>query len=277
MGNIRFVSLGLCVLFMLALAGFPGFAADNPKPDLTLLYRQDLADLASSAMWTFLAGKSGLKGSIKSFQDEKELARLRKEFPDALIIRDNIGDDGKFMVPAPEFKMLALQGLAFIVNGANPVGSMSRDRIRSLLEGKTIGWRELGGTDTLINLYVGDKSNFVFRRILNAVLGMGKFSEKALPEPDDENMKLIVTADRDAFGVIIFSGPQIAPELRILKIDGVAPSFSGMAVRKYPFSRTIYLYIPEKPSGNAKNFFDFLTSPAGRAVIAKNKMFPLIR
>lgn len=273
--SIHIVSLWLLFLF---LPGMSGISAGNTSVELTLICREDLSELASSFMRGFLTERPELKAAVKTFKDEKALAAFRKELPGALIIKDNIGDDGKFSVPGGDFRMLALQGLAFIVNGANPVESMSQDKIRSLLVGKIIGWKELGGTDTLVNIYVYEKSDDFSVRILKAVFpGLEKFTEKALTVPDIENMKFVVSADRDAFGFISFSGPQMQPELRILKVDGAAPSFSGMAVRKYPFSRTVYISMPEKPSSDAKKFFEFITGREGRAVIARNKMFPLIR
>lgn len=276
MRNKKFiVALGLMGLFLI---GIDGASAENAGRELTVLCGEDLSKLSMEFIRGFLADSMELKAAVKTFKDDKALAALKKEQPGALVIRDNIGDDGKFFVPGREFKMLALHGVAFIANGANPVGSISSDRMKSILEGKTIGWKELDGADTLINLYAYEKDGDSLLRIVKAVLpGLGALSEKALKIPDQENMKFVVSADRDAFGFISFSGSQMPPELRILRIDGVNPSFSGMTVRKYPFSRTIYVNMPEKPSADAVKFSEFITGRGGRGIIARNKMFPLIR
>ena len=55
--------------------------------------------------------------------------------------------------------------------------------------------------------------------------------------------------------------------LRLLSIDGVAPSLEALESGAYPFSKTIYFVLPAKTNPRAEDFVAFLRSPAGRAIL----------
>jgi phosphate transport system substrate-binding protein len=49
--------------------------------------------------------------------------------------------------------------LAFIVNPANPVSSLTKEQLISIFTGKTTNWKDVGGTDLAIRVLVVEKSN----------------------------------------------------------------------------------------------------------------------
>jgi phosphate transport system substrate-binding protein len=55
--------------------------------------------------------------------------------------------------------------------------------------------------------------------------------------------------------------------LRLLSIDGVAPSLEALEGGAYPFSKTIYFILPAKNNPSAEAFVAFLRSPAGQAML----------
>jgi len=276
--SVLFATSALC-FFLMDIHGIEKKTAQNAPDEINILCREDLSTLSFAFVQEFISIQDAPKISIRTFKEKKGFSQLRAELPYSIIINDNIADNGKFFIPSSsEYKMLALQGAAFIVNGANPVSSVGSEKIKSILEGKTIGWGELGGSNSLINLYIYEKDNESLLRIIRAAIPeMGQFSEKALKVSDQKNMKFIVSADLDGFGIINFSNLQDGLELRILKVNGIFPSYSGMSVRKYPFSRTIYISISDKPSAGTAKLVEFIMGRHGREIIAKNKMFPLNR
>ena len=58
--------------------------------------------------------------------------------------------------------------------------------------------------------------------------------------------------------------------LRPLPINGVEPSVQAYAEGRYPYAKTLYLVMGPHPSEAARNFADFLRSPAGHATLRRN-------
>ncbi len=55
--------------------------------------------------------------------------------------------------------------------------------------------------------------------------------------------------------------------LRLVSVDGVAPTLEALENGTYPFSKTIYFVLPARPNPRAEGFMAFLQSPAGRAML----------
>ena len=92
---------------------------------------------------------------------------------------------------------------------------------------------------------------------------------------------IIATSDHDAvdaietvpgaFGVTTLS--LVLSEkraLRILSLDGITPSVRAMADGSYPYSKTFSMVTKSNPPAAVRRFIDFVRSPAGAAILAKN-------
>jgi phosphate transport system substrate-binding protein len=55
--------------------------------------------------------------------------------------------------------------------------------------------------------------------------------------------------------------------LRLISIDGVAPSVEGLESGAYPFGKTIYFVLPAKSNPAAERFVAFIQSPTGQALL----------
>jgi phosphate transport system substrate-binding protein len=58
--------------------------------------------------------------------------------------------------------------------------------------------------------------------------------------------------------------------LRILSLDGITPSVRTMADGSYPYSKTFFMVTKINPPASVRRFIDFVRSPAGAAILAKN-------
>jgi phosphate transport system substrate-binding protein len=55
--------------------------------------------------------------------------------------------------------------------------------------------------------------------------------------------------------------------LRLIAIDGVAPSLPGLESGTYPFSKTIYFVLPAKAKPAAERLLSFIQSPAAQSLL----------
>ena len=58
--------------------------------------------------------------------------------------------------------------------------------------------------------------------------------------------------------------------VRIISLDGIMPSVRTMARRSYPYSKTFFMVTKKNPPASVRRFIDFVRSPAGAAILAKN-------
>ena len=92
---------------------------------------------------------------------------------------------------------------------------------------------------------------------------------------------IMATTDHDAADAIenvpgAFGGTTLSLVLsekrpfRVLALDGVVPSVRTMADRSYPYRKTFTMVTRKNPSAAVRRFIDFVRSPAGSAILAKN-------
>ena len=92
---------------------------------------------------------------------------------------------------------------------------------------------------------------------------------------------IMATTDHDAADAIenvpgAFGGTTLSlvlsekRALRIISLGGIMPSVRTMARRSYPYSKTFFMVTKNNPSAAVRRFIDFVRSPAGAAILAKN-------
>ena len=92
---------------------------------------------------------------------------------------------------------------------------------------------------------------------------------------------IMATTDHDAVDAIetvpsAFGGTTLAlilsekRALRVLALDGVVPSVRTMADRSYRYTKTFFIVTRKNPPDPVRLFIDFVRSPAGAAILAKN-------
>ncbi len=92
---------------------------------------------------------------------------------------------------------------------------------------------------------------------------------------------IMATTDHDAVDIIesvpgAFGGTTLSlvlsekHGLRIISLDGITPSVRTMADRSYPYSKTFFMVTRKNLPASVRRFIDFVRSPAGAAILAKN-------
>ena len=92
---------------------------------------------------------------------------------------------------------------------------------------------------------------------------------------------IVATTEQDAVDAIesvpgAFGGTTLSlvsserRALRILALDGVVPSVRTMADGSYPYSKTFFMVTRKNFPDSVRRFIDFVRSPAGAAILAKN-------
>lgn len=194
---------------------------------------------------------------------------------------------------------IGLDGVVMVANDANVVGNLTKEQVESIYAGEITNWKELGGKDrpiALITLNSKHGTTEVFSNYfgLEAIesgnnadatarfrkKGQQVYSEVSAKVLDDHRQVLAeVITNPNALGYVsIGQAMQVAAKgarVRLLGLDGVAPTIANVRSGLYTFSRPLMLITKGEARGSVRDFIDFLSGPEGQAIVAKMDYIPV--
>ncbi|GLQ95723.1 LysM peptidoglycan-binding domain-containing protein [Dyella mobilis] len=176
------------------------------------------------------------------------------------------------------FTPVAWDGLVLVTSPSNPVSSLTLQQVHDIYYGKITNWKEVGGNDAPMDVFAvaspGDGVEFSLRKLL-----FGRGSQPvAAPRlyVNTTQLEASVALDPRSFGVTTLSSVAGNSKIKMLRIDGVAPTASSVASGTYPLFTQLYLVTnPSSPNAAAaKDFVDFTQSAKGEAVLRSHSLVP---
>ena len=157
--------------------------------------------------------------------------------------------------------------VAIIVNAGNPVGNLTREQIRNIFTGAVQNWKDLGGPDAPIHLYVRDP-------VSGTYLGFRELAMENRPyalglKTLTNYSEIVQAVGQDANG-IGYASIELATRngVKGVSIGGVAPTISSVNKGEYPYSRVLRFYTDKaKEPLSARDFIQFVQSPHGQAIL----------
>jgi phosphate transport system substrate-binding protein len=197
-----------------------------------------------------------------------DIAMAAREVHDAeaaTLIEKGIGD---LRLPGNEH-VIALDGIAVIVNRGNPVRGLDRTQLDAVFSGGVTDWSGVGGTAGPIALVAHEPGAGTLDAFDAMVLGGHPLAPSARRMPDNAAIADAVTVDVNAIG---FVGLAFVRSTKALAVSdrGVPPMFPTpftVTTEKYLLSRRFYLYTPAPPKPFALDFVDFVMSEPGQHAI----------
>ncbi len=175
---------------------------------------------------------------------------------------------GNLMSAASEH-VIALDGLAVIVNPTNPVSALTKAQIADIFEGKVQRWTEVGGMDRPIVVHARDDKSGTYDSFKHLVLGARTLAQGSKRHESSEELSDAVAADAAAIGFIGLPYVRSAKAVMVEERGSVPllPSPLTVATEDYPLSRRLYLYDPPGASQVARDFVDFALSDEGQSAV----------
>lgn len=172
---------------------------------------------------------------------------------------------------------VAWDALVIIVNIENPVSSISLQDVKNLFNGKIKNWKQLGGDDAPVEVFVRKSKNSGVGRTLRINV-FADFDKKLYSTKQFKSsgpLEKGIIANKNAIAVTGISSARLR-DVKILKLDGVAPSVANVKAGKYKIYRPLYItYNPASPRlEDVKKFIKFSHSKEGRQAMKKNGVVP---
>lgn len=169
--------------------------------------------------------------------------------------------------------ILAYDGIAIIVNPANPVEDLTLEQIADIYTGKITNWSELGGSDSeivLIGREAGSGTRSGFEEIVE-VKDLCQYRQELSSTGD-----VIATVAQNPGAIGYASLASVKETVKAVKVGGVTPSEDTVKDGTYAIQRPFVLVTKEGVtlSETAQAFFDYTVSKDANAVIVAAGVVP---
>ncbi len=162
--------------------------------------------------------------------------------------------------------VLALDGIAIIVNPENPIGDLDLESIAKIYTGEIANWKELGGGDMEI-VAIGREAGSGTRDAFESATGTEDICEYRQELTSTGDVIANVAANESAIGYASLA--YVKDNVKALSIGGVFPTEQTVRDGSYAVRHPLMLVTAGGGlSETAQKFFDFATSTEAAGIIS---------
>ncbi len=168
--------------------------------------------------------------------------------------------------------LIGYDGIAIIVNSANPMQGMTKEQAKDIYSGKTTNWQPLCGTDIPITVIAKHKGRST-RALFDDYLALDQMTPAARLGGPNAEVIVLVGSDPAAIGYVSIGSVEqaMAQGVRIKALDlaGVAATQDNIIAGTYPIVRELNLITKGEPGDEARQFIEFFRGPDGQNILKK--------
>lgn len=189
-------------------------------------------------------------------------------------------DAGVELVKVP----FCYDAFVFLVNGANPVETLTVEQIQKIYTGSLISWDQVGGEKgKLIHAYQRPANSGSQTAMENLVM-KGVALSGAEPAYITDGMSGLIAAVGDyvngpqslGYSYLYYvEGMYKSGEIKVLAVDGIAPTEDNLRSGAYPFT-TCYYAVYRKGDTDAEAFAAWLTGEIGQKCVRQAGYIPVM-
>lgn len=160
----------------------------------------------------------------------------------------------------------ARDAVAVVVHAATPFTETGLAHLQAIFRGQVQEWG--GMVLTPVSREDGSGARAAFER---AVLGGYDVTFTAVVMPSSEAVAEYVARTPGAIGYVssLRLGELLADGVRVPPVEGTLPTPDAISDGSYPISRPLYLAAAAEPTGEARQFSQWVLGPQGQAVVGR--------
>lgn len=176
-----------------------------------------------------------------------------------------------------EVQAIGYDAPVFLINDGNPVESLTHDEIVGIYTGKITNWSQVGGDDLDIVAYqrVENSGSQVMMKAqvmqgVEMVDAPKEFRTSEMGELVDAIAAYRNTANSIGYSVYYYIDNMYMKEgIKLLKVNGVAPTNATIASGEYPYRQPFYAVIRADAAEDspARQLFNWLATAEGRQLV----------
>jgi phosphate transport system substrate-binding protein len=177
---------------------------------------------------------------------------------------------GRHMKPT----IVAFDGIAVIVNSANPIKTLTKKQVEQIFTGDVTDWSAVGGSGGKISIYTRNTSSGTYSEFKELAMKKRDYAGGSQKMAGNEQIAAEVGKNKNGIGYVGMAYMK-AGGVKALPIDGAVPSVKSVQAHSYPYWRPTFYYTNGDPSGLAKEFLDFTIGPGGQRIVAQVGFVPI--
>ncbi len=170
--------------------------------------------------------------------------------------------------------IVAYDGIAVIVNSANPVKSLTKKQVEQIFTGEVTDWSAVGGTGGKISIYTRNTSSGTYSEFKELAMKKRDYAGSSQKMAGNEQIAAEVGKNPNGVGYVGMAYTK-ASGVKVVSIDGATPSVKSVQDHSYPYWRPTFYYTNGEPSGLAKQFVDFTLGSGGQKIVAQVGFVPI--
>lgn len=170
--------------------------------------------------------------------------------------------------------IVAWDGIAVVVNSANPVKNLTKKQVEQIFTGEITDWSAIGGKPGKISIYTRNTASGTYADFKELAMSKKDYAGSAQKMAGNEQIVSEVAKNPAGIGYVGLAYIQ-APSIKVVPIDGKTPNHADVRDKSYPYSRPTFYYTNGAPAGNAKAFVDFTLSPKGQKIVEQVGFVPV--
>ncbi len=170
--------------------------------------------------------------------------------------------------------VIALDGIAIVVNPNNPVVDLSLEQIAQIYTGAITNWKDVGGSDAEI-VVIGREAGSGTRDGFETITGTKDTCVYRQELTSTGDVITTVSQNPDAIGYASLAS--VKESVKALTVNGVAPSEAAVQDGTYVIQRpfVVATRTDEALSPAAQAFFDYITSAQAAQIITNAGAVPV--
>ena len=170
--------------------------------------------------------------------------------------------------------IVAYDGVAVIVNAANPIKGLTKKQVEQIFTGEVTDWSGAGGSSGTISIYTRNTSSGTYSEFKELAMSKRDYAMSAQKMAGNEQIAAEVGKNPNGVGYVGLAYIK-ALGIKVLPIDGTMPAVESVQQKKYPYARPTFYYTNGDPAGLVKTFVEFTLSAEGQKIVAGAGFVPL--
>lgn len=248
----------------------PPTAAPSSKK-ITLSGSHTIGSILSEIAKPYETEHPGVKIDVKENATWRGIADVRQGTADIGMVARSMKADEKDLLAST----IAKDGISVTIHRDNPVKSLTNKQIVNIYTGKIKNWQEVGGKNQPI--LVIHRSEGV--AALEPFLNYFKLEKSAIRADvvvtETEELVQAMVGKPQAIGFSSIGVVESIKDIKLLPINGVAPTNENVSSGKFPITRPLNVVTKNPPSTLVKEFIDFTLSQEAQAIVKQKKFAPV--
>src|SRR4051794_14685732 len=170
--------------------------------------------------------------------------------------------------------IVAYDGIAVIVNSANPIKGLTKKQVEQIFTGDVSDWSAVGGSGGKISIYTRNTSSGTYSDFKELAMKKRDYAGGSQKMAGNEQIAAEVGKNPNGVGYVGMAYTK-AGGVKVMPVDGVTPSVKTVQDHGYSYWRPTFYYTNGEPAGLAKQFLDFTIGAAGQKIVSQVGFVPI--